>query len=145
MAVTEQSRWIIFALLGAFFAAASNVLSKPALDQMDVTVANAVRAAVLFAVLVGVTTATRDWGSLSKTPRSALVLITLAGVAAALSWLFGYRALQLTTVNNSYPIDKLSVVFAVLLAVVFLGERPSVGNWVGVAVMLVGGYLVTRR
>ena len=121
------------------------MLSKPALDRMDVTVANAVRAAVLLVVLVGVTTVTRDWGSLSRTPRSALVLISLAGVAAALSWLFGYRALQLTTVNNSYPIDKLSVVFAVLLAVVFLGERPSLGNWIGVATMLVGGYLVTRR
>ena len=127
-AVTEHSRWIIFALLGAFFAAASNVLSKPALDRMDVSVANAIRAGVLLAVLVGVTTAAGNWGTLRHTPRMSLVLISLAGVAAALSWLFGYRALQLTTVNNSYPIDKLSVVFAVLLAVVFLRRAAEPGQ-----------------
>ena len=144
VALPEQTRWIVYAVLGALFAAVTNVLSKPALDKMEVTAANAVRAAVMLLVLIAATTVNGRWSSLATTPRRSLVLISLAGVAAALSWLFGYQALKLTTVNNSYPIDKLSVVFAVLLAVVFLGERPSWVNWAGIALMLAGGYLVTR-
>ena len=140
----ESRTWILFAVLGAVFAAVSNVLSKPALEAMNVSVANAIRAAAMLVALAGFTTVAGHWATLPGTPKRSVGLIVLAGLAAAASWLCGYRALQLTTVANSYPIDKLSVVFAVLLAVLFLGERPSAVNWIGVAVMLVGGYLVTR-
>ena len=140
----EVKSWVVFALLGAFFAAVTNVLSKPALEHLSVSVANAVRAVVMVLILAGFTTAAGHWSGLVSAPRRSIVLIVLAGVAAAASWLCGYQALKLTTVANSYPIDKLSVVFAVLLAVAFLGERPSFTNWLGIALILVGGYLVTR-
>ena len=136
--------WVIYAVLGAIFAAVSNVLSKPALEQMNVSVANAVRAVTMTVALLVFTTLAGQWSTTPDVPRRSFVLIILAGVAAAASWACGYQALKLTTVANSYPIDKLSVVFAVLLAVVFLGERPSAVNYVGIVVMLAGGYLVTR-
>ena len=135
----------MFALLGALFAAVTNVLSKPALEKMDVTLANCIRAVIMLVVFTTAASIQGRWKTLSETPPMAITLITLAGVAAALSWLFGYKALQLTEVNNSYPIDKLSVVFAVLLAMIFLGERPSLLNWVGIVTMLIGGYLVVRE
>ena len=135
----------MYALLGAFFAAVSNVLSKPALDKMDVSVANVIRATVMMLVFLGAITIQQRWKSFADAPPMAITFITFAGVAAGLSWLFGYKALQLTEVNNAYPIDKLSVVFAVLLAMIFLGERPSLLNWVGIVIMLVGGYLVVRK
>ena len=139
-----DGRWIWFALAGAFFAAVSNVLSKPALDHLDVAVANTVRAVTMLMVLAIATTIQGGWSTLPGQPFRAWLFISLAGVAAALSWLFGYKALQLTDVNNSYPIDKLSVVFAVLLAMIFLKEKVSLVNWIAIAVMLIGGYLVTR-
>lgn len=142
--MTDDKKWVVYALLGAFFAAVTNVLSKPALAHLDVTVANTARVIVMLVVLLAATTLTNAWRTLPGTSTSTWVLISLAGVAAALSWLFGYQALKLTEVNNSYPIDKLSVVFAVVLAMIFLKERPSATNWVGIVVMLVGGYLVTR-
>ena len=138
-------RWVLYALAGAFFAAVSNVLSKPALDGLEVSVANTVRAAVMLLVLAVATTASGHWATLPGAPRSALLLIVLAGVAAAASWFCGYEALKLASVHNSYPVDKLSVVFAVLLAVIFLGERPSLTNLGGIGLMLVGGWLVTRQ
>ena len=141
---TGDRRWIAFALLGAFFAAVTNVLSKPALDKLDVSVANCLRALTMLVVLTVFTTVQAKWGTMSGQPARPFVFIALAGVAAAASWLFGYKALQLTEVNNAYPIDKLSVVFAVLLAMLFLGEKPTLVNWLGIVVMLVGGYLVTR-
>ena len=142
--MSEDSRWILYALLGALFAAVTNVLSKPALEDLDVAVANAVRAGIMLGVLATVATVQGRWWTLAVSPRRGLVLIVLAGVAAAASWLFGYRALQLASVSKSYPIDKLSAAFAVVLAVAFLGERPSLTNWIGIAVMIAGGYLVTR-
>ena len=98
----------------------------------------------MLAALATVTTVAGHWPTLAASPRSAVVLIVLAGLAAAASWLCGYRALQLTTVSNAYPLDKLSVVFAVLLAALFLGDRPSLTHWVGIATILLGAYLVTR-
>ena len=140
----EIKSWVVYALLGALFAAVTNVLSKPALDQLNVSLANTLRGLIMVAVLVGFTSVTGQWSGLASAPRRSLLLIGLAGLAAAASWLCGYQALKMTTVANSYPIDKLSVVFAVLLAVAFLGERPTVTNWVGIALVLAGGYLVTR-
>ena len=140
----DDKKWILYALLGALFAAVSNVLSKPALDKMDVSAANTVRAVSMLVVLGAAVTVQGKWPTLAQTPPKAMSFIILAGVAAGMSWLFGYAALQLTTVNNSYPIDKLSVVFGVLLAIVFLGERPGLVNWVGIAMILAGGYLVVR-
>lgn len=142
--MSETRTWIIYAVLGAFFAAVTNVLSKPALAEMHVSVANAIRAVTMVVVLVAFTTLAGHWGTLSATPRKSVVLVILAGVAASASWLCGYQALKMTTVANSYPIDKLSVVFAVLLATIFLGERPTPTNWLGIAIILLGGYLVTR-
>ena len=140
----DDRKWILYALLGAIFAAVSNVLSKPALDKMDVTVANSVRAVIMLIVVASAATVQGRWPTLAQTPAPSLTFIIFAGVAAGMSWIFGYAALQLTSVNNSYPIDKLSVVFALILAVIFLGERPGVTNWIGVALMLAGGYLVVR-
>ena len=140
----DDYRWLVYALLGALFAAVTNVLSKPALDSLDVAVANSIRAAIMLLVLVLAATLQGRWWTLAVSPNKAIVLITLAGVAAAMSWLFGYQALKLASVSKTYPIDKLSVVMAVIFAVIFLKERPSLTNWIGIAVMVAGAYLVTK-
>ena len=142
--MTDDSRWIIYALLGALFAAFTNVLSKPALADLDVAVANSIRAAVMLLVMLVATSAQGRWHTLLVSPHRGIWLISLAGVAAAMSWLFGYRALQLASVSKTYPIDKLSLALAVVFAVIFLGERPSWLNWGGIALMVFGAYLVTR-
>jgi transporter family protein len=66
-------------------------------------------------------------------------------VAGGLSWIFGFRAIQLAGVAKVAPIDKLSMPLAVILAVLFLGERPSATNWAGIALIAIGVYLAAHR
>ena len=68
-------------------------------------------------------------------------MIVLSGVAGAVSWLFYFRAIQIGQVSQVAPIDKLSMPFAVVLAVLILRDRPSVWNWLGVLLIVGGGYL----
>jgi transporter family protein len=74
-----------------------------------------------------------------------VISIVLAGVAGGLAWIFGFRAIQLAGVSKVAPIDKLSMPLAVILAVIFLGERPSAINWAGIALIAVGVYLAAHR
>jgi transporter family protein len=73
------------------------------------------------------------------------LMLVLAGLAGAASWLFYFNALRRAEVSHVAPIDKLSTVIAVILAVIFLGERPTVLNWAGVVLMLAGAYLVAVK
>ena len=143
--MTEGTKWVWYAILGALFAAVVQLVSKPAVDRMDVSAVNLIRGAVTFAVFVGIVTWEGRWGHLRETKPFPLAMSVLGGAAAGASWFFGYQALKLAGVAKSYPIDKLSVVFAVLLAFLVLGEKPSVWNWVGIVVVLVGAYMVTLK
>jgi transporter family protein len=72
-------------------------------------------------------------------------MVFLAGAAGAASWLFYFTALRLAEVSRVAPVDKLSTPLAVLLAVLFLGERPMLWNWLGIVLMVGGAYLVSLR
>jgi transporter family protein len=163
--MSDNSRWIWFAILGAFFAAVTQVASKPASDRLGPNVVSLARAIVMTTLFVLVVWyesrnpgstgggATVDGsaqkpatGGESKLSPTMLWTLTIgAGVAASASWFFGYKALRLAGVAKTYPIDKLSVAMAVVLAVIFLGERPSAVNWSGIGLMIVGAYLVTMK
>lgn len=151
--------WIVYALLGALFAGVVQVMSKPAGDRIGPNPINFIRAVVMFLFFAGVLVYMRLSTHKLITPkldehghnvsgislRTALLLAIGGGVASSLSWLFGYQALRLSAVANSYSLDKLSLVFGVILAIVFLGERPSVPNYIGIVLMTGGAYLVTLK
>ena len=140
----EQYGWVIYALLGAGFAAVVNVLTKRALDNADATVAISIQAMLMLLTVVTVATFQKGWAKLPEMPRWAIGLVALSGIAAGLSWLFGYKALQLSQVAKSAPIDKLSMPLAVVLAMVFLQERPTGMNWLGIALMVTGAFFVAQ-
>lgn len=143
--MTESSKWVWYAILGALFAAIVQLVSKPAVDRMDVSAVNLIRGMMTVLVFVAILTWEGGWSALKTTRPFPLTMSILGGCAAGASWFFGYEALKLVGVAKSYPIDKLSVAFAVLLAFFILGERPNAWNWVGIGVILVGSYLVTLK
>ncbi len=138
----ENYRWLIFALLGACFAAIVSVMTKRALDKTDFTIALVIQGAVMLFTLLALATGMRRWHKLSETPAWAVWLVAGSGVAAALSWSCGYLALQESAVAKATPIDKLSMPLGVILAMIFLREKPSALNWVGICVMLLGAGMV---
>lgn len=121
-----------------------NVLTKRALDETDSSVAISIQALLMLLTLASVVTFQRSWSKLTDMPRWAIGIVAISGVAAGLSWLFGYKALQMSQVAKTAPLDKLSMPLAVILAMIFLHERPTGMNGFGIALMVVGAFLVAQ-
>lgn len=139
-----EYRWLVYALLSAVTAAFVAIFGKVGLRGVDANSATAVRAVIMAAFLVGVVAAQGRWESVREVlvNRRALLFVCLSGVAGALSWLFYFPALRHGKVAQVAPIDKLSVVFATLFAIAFLGERISFTGGAGIALIALGALLV---
>lgn len=139
-----MSAWLIYALLSAITAAAVAIFGKIGLQHLDANTATAIRSVVMAIFLIGVVVVQ---GKLQLVQtivqdKKAIFMIALSGIAGALSWLFYFMAIKVGKVSQVAPIDKLSVVFAVILAVLLFGEKISLWAGVGVALIAVGAILV---
>ncbi|MBA5202831.1 EamA family transporter [Pectobacterium aroidearum] len=139
-----MSSWLIYALLSAVCAALVAIFGKIGLQNLDANTATAIRAVIMALFLVGVVVAQGKLVLVGEiiANKKALLFIVLSGVAGALSWLFYFVALKNGNVAQVAPIDKLSVVFAVVLAVILLGEKISLMAGVGVTLISAGALLV---
>ncbi len=139
-----MSTWLIYALLSALTASLVAIFGKIGLQHLDANTATAIRSVVMALFLVGVVVVE---GKLSLVheilaDKKALMFIVLSGVAGALSWLFYFMAIKSGNVAQVAPIDKLSVVFAVIMAVILFGERISLLAGAGVALITAGALMV---
>jgi transporter family protein len=141
----SEQRWLVYALLSAACAALVAIFGRLGLKGVDPNLATGVRSIVMAVLLVGFLTVTRGWAKLPPLASRDTVMILLSAAAGAASWLFYFNALKLADVSHVAPIDKLGTPIAVILAVIFLRERPTAINWLGVALMLGGAYLVSLR
>lgn len=134
--------WVIYAILSAFFASLVAIFGKIGIRDVNSNLAVAIRTIVIvgFAWLIVFFEGTAK--DISKISKHSLIFIVLSAMATGLSWLFYYRALQLGAASRVAPIDKLSVALTIVLAFLFLSEKPSVGNVLGGA-LVVTGVLVT--
>jgi transporter family protein len=137
----DYTKGMTYAVLAAVAAALVGILGKAGMKGINADLATALRSIAQAAAVVLFVTMTRLWSKLHTVHATAAATIVLSGLAGAASWIFGFRAIQLIGVAKTAPIDKLSVPLAVVLAVAFLGERPSKINWLGVGLITVGAYL----
>lgn len=139
-----MSLWLVYALLSAFAAAFVAIFGKMGLQNLDANTATAVRAVIMALFLVGVVVVQGKTNLIGDilANKKALAFIALSGVAGALSWLFYFLAIQNGNVSQVAPIDKLSVVFAVVLAAIIFGESVSLIAAGGVALIAVGALMV---
>jgi len=133
--------WLIYAILSAAAAALVGVFGKLGMKQVDSTLATAVRSVIVTLFLAGFCAFSGNWSKISSLHSRAVGMIALSGIAGAISWLFYFKAIQVGTVAQVAPIDKLSMPLTVILAVLLLGERPNGINWVGIGLIVVGAYL----
>lgn len=136
--------WLVFALLSAVFAALVAIFGKIGLQNVDSHTATAIRAIVMAVFLIAIVFIE---GKLTNFKtiiinNKAMFYIVLSGIAGALSWLFYFVALKGAKVSQIVPIDRLSVVFALLLAFIFLGEKVSWQSWVGGGLIVIGGIII---
>lgn len=133
--------WFVFALLSAVFAALTSILAKVGIDSVNSNLATAIRTVVVVAMAWGMVFLTNAQGGLTEIPRKSWIFLILSGLATGGSWLCYYRAVQLGEVSKVAPIDKLSVVFTVIMAVIFLHEELTVKTVIG-CLLIAAGTLV---
>ncbi len=133
--------WVVFVLIGAVLAAVSTVLSKAGLKNVDPVVAFAVQAVLIIVIAWGVVAAQKNLPQVGQIDKKAWIFLTLAGVATALSSLFTFKALKLGEASMVSPLERISFVFAIVLAAIFLKEKIT---WQIVAggVMIVAGAII---
>jgi bacterial/archaeal transporter family protein len=133
--------WFLWALLSAFFAGLTAVLAKVGVQQIDSNLATAIRTVVIliFAWAVALVTKNQPFSTIGK--RTWIFLI-LSGIATGLSWICYFRALQLGEASQVAPVDKLSVVVAIVLAAIFLHEKVTWHHWVGGVLIFTGAVVL---
>lgn len=136
--------WLILALLSAVTAALVAIFGKIGLEGVDTNTATMIRAGIMFFVLILVILFTGKLGEIASVAadRRALFYIALSGIAGAMSWLFYFGALKLGNASQVAPIDRLSIVFVVILAALVLGENVTPKIAAGISLMVVGAVLV---
>src|SRR3989338_6055786 len=128
--------WIIYAILSAFFASLVAIFGKIGVKGIDSNLMVAIRTVIIVLFAWGIVFLQGNAHDLFKIPRYTYTFIILSAIATGLSWLFYYKALQMGEASRVAPIDKLSIALTIVLAFVFLGEKPTFGN-------VTGGLLVT--
>ncbi|MFH0873678.1 MAG: EamA family transporter [Candidatus Komeilibacteria bacterium] len=137
--------WIIYALLSAVFAAAVAIFGKIGVSNIDSTIATTVRSVIMAAFLLIVSFALGKFNLLSHFTNKALLYIVLAGIAGALSWLFYFYALKNGPASGVAALDRLSVIFVLILAILFLGEKLTWYSGIGAVLLVIGAILLTIK
>ncbi len=137
--------WFVFALLSAVFAAATSILAKVGIENVNSNLATAIRTIVVLAAAWGMVFITGAQNGISEIPKKSWIFLILSGLATGASWLCYYHALQLGEASKVAPIDKLSVVITVILAVIFLHEQLTVKSVIGCALIAAGTLVMVLK
>lgn len=137
--------WFVWALLSAFFAGATAILAKVGVAGVNSNLATAIRTTVVLVFTWGIAFATTSPAALSTLSRRTWIFLVLSGLATGLSWLCYFRALQLGQASQVAPVDKLSVVFVIVFAAIFLHEQLTWHHWVGGLMIVTGAVILACK
>ncbi len=134
--------WFVFALLSAVFAALTTILVKIGIHEVNSTLATAIRTVVVLVMAWGMVFLTHAQGGLATISKKSWLFLILSGVATGASWLCYYYALQTGDASKVVPVDKLSVVFTLVLAFCLLREPMTVKSLIGCLLLGAGTLLM---
>ena len=140
-----STSWQFWAVLSALFAALTAIFAKVGIENVNSDFATFIRTVIILVTLALILLATGQFQSPDSISGRTYFFLLLSGLATGASWICYFRALKIGQAAQVAPIDKLSVVLVALFGVVFLGERLSAPNWLGVALIAVGAVLVAYR
>ena len=127
-------------MASAFFAALTAIFAKAGLQGIDSDFATFIRTLVIIAALAAFLSYAGKWQGVGDFSAKNWTFLILSGLATGASWLAYFKALQMGEASKVAPVDKFSIVLVALFAVVFLKERPSSQEWLGIA-LIAGGVL----
>ena len=145
MNVLSSSSWQFWAVLSAVFAALTAIFAKVGVENVNSDLATLIRTIIVVCVLSLIVYGTGQFQNPAQISGRTYLFLLLSGLGTGGSWLCYFRALKLGNAAQVAPIDKMSVVLVAIFGVVFLGEKLSPVNWLGVALVACGALLVALR
>jgi transporter family protein len=137
-----QASWQFWAVLSAVFAALTAIFAKIGVENVNSDLATLIRTVVVICILALIVYGTGQFQNPADISSRTYLFLFLSGLGTGASWLCYFRALKLGNAAQVAPIDKLSVVLVAIFGVIFLGEKLSALNWLGVALVAGGALLV---
>lgn len=137
-----MNTWVVYAFGSAVFAALTAILGKVGVEGVNSNLATFIRTIVILIVAALLVSARGEWQRPDSISTKTYIFLVLSGIATGLSWLCYYRALQLGPASKVAPIDKLSVVFVIIMALVFLGEKLTLKSAIGAGMIAVGSLVL---
>lgn len=134
--------WLIFALLSAVFAAATSILAKIGIENVESNTATAIRTCVVLVMAFMIVICKRETKFIKDLKGKDIVFLILSGLATGASWLCYYFAIQQGQVSVVVPIDKLSILITVFFSLIVFKENLSKKAWIGLALFTVGTILM---
>lgn len=134
--------WFVLAILAALFAALVAIFGKVGIKNIDSTLATTIRSIIMAVFLILASLATGRFSHLGSINSRSMKFIILSGISGALSWLFYFSALKLGLASRVATIDRMSVVFVVILAALFLGESLTIKSAIGVILLTIGAVMI---
>lgn len=134
--------WLFYAAGSAVFAALQSILGKVGVQDMDSTLATALRTMVVLIFAWAIVLGKKEGGDWKKMTRRDAVLLVLSGITTGASWLCYYRALQTGRASVVVPIDKCSILFAVALSAIFLKEKQTRRSLLALALVVAGTFMI---
>ena len=140
-----MNNWVFWSLLSAVFAGATAVLAKVGVQGIDSQVATAIRTTVILVFTWILAAHTRQFQRLDSIPPRSYLFLVLSGLATGASWICYFRALKIGEASLVAPIDKLSVVFVIAFAAIFLGESITWQSLAGGGLIVAGAILLAWK
>lgn len=137
--------WQFWALLSAAFAALTAIFAKVGVSNINPDFATFIRTIVILVVLAAILSMIGGWQSLDGVTPKTWTFLVLSGLATGASWICYFRALKIGDAARVAPVDKMSVLLVAVFAVIFLGEKLTLPNWLGIALIAGGTVLVAWR
>jgi transporter family protein len=137
--------WFYWAILSAVFAAMTAIFAKIGLEGVNSDFATLIRTFVILLVLSGFVFYTGKWSDPFALNPKTWLFLTLSGLATGASWVCYFRALQLGEASKVAPVDKFSLVLVAIFAVIFLSERPSMRDWLGILMVSAGVVILSLK
>ena len=134
--------WIFWAALSAVFAALTTIFAKVGIQNVDSDIANLIRTAFVFLLLTLFVYFSGKFSPSITITKNTWVFLGLSGLATCASWICFYRALQIGDASKVIVIDKFSIVLVAIFAVIFLGEKTLLKDWIGITLVTTGLILI---
>lgn len=137
--------WFFWALLSAIFAALTTIFAKVGVQSIDSDLATLIRTGIVFLVLMLLILATNKLTGIASISKHSWLFLTLSALGTGASWLCFYRALKLGDSSQVIVVDKFSIVIVMVLAGLFLGEKSTLKDWIGILMVTGGMVLITLK